>query len=153
VIRLNRVAFCELNAKSLASGFRTSNHALSTEGSLNRAEPFTRRSVWVESSEPFSRAIWTCSLLKLRSGIRRLQISEARASGVQPGYAVASPEMKAENTPGQQKLVARAESAFREGGFPGNGQVLDPANAIRPGRIFTKPTDDEKTRVIRLELL
>jgi hypothetical protein len=57
-------------------------------------------------------------------------------------------------TPERQKSVARAESAFREGGFPGNGQVLDPANAIRPGRISLKPTDDEKKRAqLRLELL
>jgi hypothetical protein len=58
----------------------------------------------------------------------------------------------AKTTPENQESVARAESAFREGGFPGNGQVLDPANAIRPGRISQKRLMAKKRASLRLTL-
>ena len=41
--------------------------------------PFTFSKFCVESSEPFKRAMWTCSVLKLISAIRRLAISLALA--------------------------------------------------------------------------
>jgi len=51
------VLFWELKTKLSASGCRSASQSFSAAVSLNRASPFTQRSVCVESREPLNRAM------------------------------------------------------------------------------------------------
>ena len=82
VSRFSWIDFCELKTKSPASGLRSASQAFSAAFSSKRELPFTLSNVCVDGNDPFSRAIWTCSLLKLISDSLRLHISwRARAVG------------------------------------------------------------------------